>query len=72
MLYKLRHTPNAANILASSEYAVVRLLLKHQPKALVKLLNNPVFKKSFFPIFSIYKIKQESEFVNFIMKTSFF
>ncbi|PAV71550.1 hypothetical protein WR25_15088 [Diploscapter pachys] len=42
MLYKLRHTPNAANILASSEYAAVRLLLKHQPKTLVKLLNNPI------------------------------
>lgn len=42
MLYKLRHSVKAAEKLDSSEYAIVRLLLKYQPDMILTLANDPV------------------------------
>ncbi|ETN81049.1 hypothetical protein NECAME_08751, partial [Necator americanus] len=37
LIYKLRHSENAADFLASSEYALIRLLLRHDASLLFKL-----------------------------------
>lgn len=43
LVYKLRHTDNASDFLPSTEYAVLRLLLKHdQISDLFKILNDPL------------------------------
>ncbi|EGT57478.1 hypothetical protein CAEBREN_32307 [Caenorhabditis brenneri] len=41
LLYKLRHSVKAAEKLESSEYALVRLLLKYQPETILTLANDP-------------------------------
>lgn len=43
LLYKLRHSENAGDLLRSTEYALFRLLLKHNDwDAIFKILNDPV------------------------------
>ena len=43
LIYKLRHTENAADLLPSTEYALYRLFLKHNAtEQLFKVLNDPV------------------------------
>ncbi|VDO98195.1 unnamed protein product [Heligmosomoides polygyrus] len=42
LLYKLRHSENAADLRGSSEYALIRLLLRHDPSFLFKLADDPV------------------------------
>uniref|UniRef100_A0AC35THU1 Mitochondrial 28s ribosomal protein s27 n=1 Tax=Rhabditophanes sp. KR3021 TaxID=114890 RepID=A0AC35THU1_9BILA len=43
LIYKLRHTDNAADFLSSTEYAVLRLLLKHNAVSeFFKILNDPI------------------------------
>uniref|UniRef100_A0A7E4VGR9 Mitochondrial 28s ribosomal protein s27 n=1 Tax=Panagrellus redivivus TaxID=6233 RepID=A0A7E4VGR9_PANRE len=43
LVYKLRHTDNAADLLPSTEYATLRLLLKHGAEnELFKVLNDPI------------------------------
>ncbi|EGT57455.1 hypothetical protein CAEBREN_10755 [Caenorhabditis brenneri] len=42
LLYKLRHSVKAAEKLESSEYALVRLLLKYQPETILTLANDPI------------------------------
>lgn len=43
ILYKLRHSENAGDILPSTEYAVFRLMLKYQEwDTIFKILNDPV------------------------------
>lgn len=42
LLYKLRHSVKAAEKLESSEYAIVRLLLKYQPETIITLANDPI------------------------------
>ncbi|VDL76259.1 unnamed protein product [Nippostrongylus brasiliensis] len=42
LLYKLRHSENAADLPASAEYALIRLLLRHDPTFLFKLADDPI------------------------------
>lgn len=42
LLYKLRHSENAADLRGSSEYALIRLLLRHDPSFLFKLADDPI------------------------------
>uniref|UniRef100_A0A914QBA2 C2H2-type domain-containing protein n=1 Tax=Panagrolaimus davidi TaxID=227884 RepID=A0A914QBA2_9BILA len=43
LVYKLRHTENAADLLPSTEYALYRLFLKHNAhEELFKVLNDPI------------------------------
>uniref|UniRef100_A0A1I7TAM6 28S ribosomal protein S27, mitochondrial n=1 Tax=Caenorhabditis tropicalis TaxID=1561998 RepID=A0A1I7TAM6_9PELO len=42
LIYKLRHSVKAAEKLESSEYALVRLLLKYQPETILTLANDPI------------------------------
>lgn len=42
---KLRHSPLASRVAPSSQYAILRLLLKHNPKEIIRLANDTV---SFF------------------------
>ncbi|CAD6184953.1 unnamed protein product [Caenorhabditis auriculariae] len=42
LLYKLRHSENASDLAESSEYAIVRLLLNHQPETVFKFANDPI------------------------------
>lgn len=42
LIYKLRHSGNAADLLPSTEYALIRLLLQHKPSFLFKLANDPI------------------------------
>ncbi|CAJ0594007.1 unnamed protein product [Cylicocyclus nassatus] len=42
LIYKLRHSENAADLPPSAEYALVRLLLRYDPSFLFKLANDPI------------------------------
>ncbi|VDM59331.1 unnamed protein product [Angiostrongylus costaricensis] len=42
LIYKLRHSENAADLLPSTEYALIRLLLRYNPSFLFKLADDPV------------------------------
>ncbi|CAJ0572954.1 unnamed protein product, partial [Mesorhabditis spiculigera] len=42
LVYKLRHSPSAADLLPSTEYALLRLLLKHQPDQVFQLADDPI------------------------------
>uniref|UniRef100_A0A8R1HVZ3 28S ribosomal protein S27, mitochondrial n=1 Tax=Caenorhabditis japonica TaxID=281687 RepID=A0A8R1HVZ3_CAEJA len=42
LLYKLRHSVKAAEKLESSEYAIVRLLLKYQPETILTFANDSI------------------------------
>ncbi|CAJ0930017.1 unnamed protein product, partial [Mesorhabditis belari] len=42
LVYKLRHSPSAADFLSSTEYAIMRLLLKHEPDRLLALADDPI------------------------------
>nr|CDJ83205.1 Ribosomal protein S27 domain containing protein [Haemonchus contortus] len=42
LLYKLRHSENAADLPPSAEYALIRLLLQHDPSFLFKLADDPI------------------------------
>ncbi|KAK6015427.1 zinc finger, C2H2 type, partial [Ostertagia ostertagi] len=42
LLYKLRHSENAADLPVSAEYALIRLLLRHDPSFLFKLADDPI------------------------------
>lgn len=49
IVYRLRHTENTGQMLPSTEYALVRLLLKHQCTGiLLAILDDPVGLFSFF------------------------
>jgi hypothetical protein len=43
LVYKLRHTENTADLLESTEYGIVRFLLKwNSTQLLFKILNDPI------------------------------
>ncbi|KJH51588.1 zinc finger, C2H2 type [Dictyocaulus viviparus] len=42
IIYKLRHSKNAADLLPSTEYALIRLLLRYRPTLLFRLANDPI------------------------------
>ncbi|KAJ1363309.1 hypothetical protein KIN20_023151 [Parelaphostrongylus tenuis] len=42
LVYKLRHSGNAADLLPSTEYALIRLLLRYNPSFLFELANDPI------------------------------
>ncbi|KHJ96744.1 hypothetical protein OESDEN_03292 [Oesophagostomum dentatum] len=42
LIYKLRHSENAADLPPSAEYALIRLLLRYDPSFLFKLANDPI------------------------------
>lgn len=42
LIYKLRHSENAADLLPSTEYALIRLLLRYNPSFLFKLADDPI------------------------------
>ena len=47
LIYRLRHTENAADMLPSTEYAAIRSALSHNsPEILLRFLNDPVRKFS--------------------------
>ncbi|EYC02596.1 hypothetical protein Y032_0099g3199 [Ancylostoma ceylanicum] len=42
LVYKLRHSENAADLPESAEYALIRLLLRYDPSFLFKLASDPI------------------------------
>lgn len=42
IVYKLRHTSNAADLLPSTEYALIRMILKYDPQRVFMLADDPV------------------------------
>ena len=58
LVYKLRHSENAADMLPSTEYALIRLLLKHEPDLIFKLVEDPVSHFIFCNNFSFRSIME--------------
>lgn len=62
IIYKLRHTENAADVLPSTDYALVRLLLKfNETDMLMAIINDPVslYVDELFETLKISQIKEK-------------